>query len=64
MSMKKEEQKEVKFINSLSLAVVDKDNEVRHIQLSIVQNIDDGMFQVFFDVVDPSKIKLEENGVS
>lgn len=64
MSKKKEEQKEVKFIQAMTLSVVDKDNEVRHIQLSIVQNIDDGLFQVFFDVVDPSKVKVVENGVS
>lgn len=52
---------DVKFITSLALAVNDKDDSVRHIQLTIVQENESGIFRAFMDVVDPTKIKLAEN---
>lgn len=55
-----EEKKEVKFITSLALAVNGLDDEVSHIQLTIVQEVDTKKFRAFMDVVDPSKIKLAE----
>lgn len=62
--MDKEEKKEVKFINSLALACVDKDDAIRHFQIVIVQDLESGEFRLMFDVVDPSKIKLDEGNVS
>lgn len=62
--MPKQEQKnEVKFINSFALAAVDKDSNVRHFQIVIVQEIESGEFRLMFDVVDPTKIKLDESNV-
>lgn len=51
---------EVKYITSLALAHVDKDDAVRHFQITIVQELESGQFRCYFDVVDPSKIKLQE----
>lgn len=53
-------QPNVQFINSVALACNDMDGILRHFQLSIVQDVDNKEFRAFFDVVDPSKIKLLE----
>lgn len=50
----------VKLIQSLSLAINCLDGEIKHVQIVIVQNIEDKQLKCFFDVVDPSKIKLAE----
>ena len=55
------EQKEVKFLQSLTMAINDKDGEIKHVQLVIVQEIESGDLRAYFDVVDPSKVKLQEN---
>lgn len=60
MAKKKNDLPEVKFINSLSFSCVDKDENIRHIQITVVQEIESGDFKLYFDVVDPSKIKLQE----
>ena len=49
---------DVHFIQSLALAVNDKDGVIRHIQLTIVQETESGNFHCYFDVVDPSKVKI------
>ena len=54
------EKKEVKFINSLALASPDKDGDIRHFQIVIVQELETGEFRLMYDVVDPSKIKLQD----
>lgn len=61
--MSKEKKQEVKFINSLALAAVDKDSNLRHFQIVIVQEIESGEFRLMFDVVDPTKVKLDESDV-
>lgn len=53
-------ERKVKFINSLALAVTDKDDQVQHIQITVCQDIDSGKFECYFDVVDPSKIGVVE----
>lgn len=53
-------QPNVQFINSVALACNDMDGNLRHFQVSIVQDVDTKEFRAFFDVVDPSKIKLQE----
>lgn len=59
--VKKEKELEVKFITSLVLSVNDFDGVTRHLQFTVVQEIDSKKFRCFFDVVDPSKVKLAEN---
>lgn len=54
------EQKEVKFLTSIALAVNDVDDVLRHVQLTIIQEIDSKDIRAFMDVVDPSKIKLKD----
>lgn len=51
-----EKERTVDFITSLALAVVDTDKEVRHIQITICQDVDTKKFECYFDVVDPSKV--------
>lgn len=50
---------EVKYITSLAFAFP-VDEQVKHFQISIVQEIESGLFRCYFDVVDPSKVKLAE----
>ena len=57
---KKKQKQEVKFINSLALAAVDMDDVLRHFQIVIVQELESGEFRLMFDVVDPSKVKLQD----
>lgn len=57
-------QKEVKFITSLALAVNGVDDKVNHIQLTIVQEVESLEFHAYMDVVDPSKVKIDESSVS
>lgn len=52
----KEKMPEVKFITSLALAVIDKDDNVQHIQIVLCQEIESGQFRIMFDVVDPDKV--------
>lgn len=51
---------DVKLISSLALAVNDIDDHVQHIQITIVQEVESKSFRCYFDVVDPSKVKLAE----
>lgn len=51
---------EVKFLTSLALALNDVDDNLSHIQLTIVQEMESKKFRCYMDVVDPSKIKLAE----
>lgn len=55
-----EEKINVRYLTSLALAIRDMDDVVRHIQISIVQEEESKIFRCYFDVVDPSKIKLSE----
>lgn len=55
-----EKKNDVKFITSLALAINDKDDQVRHIQIVIVQDVESGEFKMMFDIVDPTKIKLAD----
>lgn len=51
---------DVRFINSVALACNDMDGELRHFQIIIAQETDSKLFRAYFDVVDPSKVKLAE----
>lgn len=51
---------EVKFLTSLALAHEDMDNVLRHFQITLVQEVESKKFRCYFDVVDPTKIKLKE----
>lgn len=57
---KKNNQPDVQFINSVALACNDIDGVLRHFQITIVQEVESKKFRAYFDVVDPSKIKLAE----
>lgn len=52
---------DVKYLTSLAFAFP-VDDEVRHFQITIVQETESKNFRCYFDAVDPSKIKLAENG--
>jgi len=49
----------VKFITSLALAV-NVDGEVKHVQITLAQEEESKQLRCFFDVIDPSKIKLAD----
>lgn len=51
---------EVKFVTSLITAVSDIDENVRHLQFTVVQEVESKKMRCYFDVVDPSKVKLAE----
>lgn len=51
---------DVKFVTSLALAANDKDGDIRHFQIVIVQEVESGQFRLMFDVVDPTKVKLQD----
>lgn len=53
-------QRDVKMLQSIALALLDKDGQTRHVQIVIGQYEDDGKFVCYFDVVDPSKIRLQD----
>lgn len=58
---KKDEKKiEVTYITSIITACPDKDGKVNHFQFTVVQEVESGKFRCYFDVVDPSKVKLAE----
>lgn len=59
--VKEKKNLEVKYITSLILAAPDIDGEVRHLQFSVVQEVATKKFRCFFDVVDPSQVKLKED---
>jgi len=56
-------QPEVKMLNSIATALLDKDGKVTHIQIVIGQYVESGQFVCYFDVVDPSKVKLADDTV-
>lgn len=55
---------EVKMLNSIATALLDKDGKVTHVQIVIGQYVESGQFVCYFDVVDPSKVKLADDTVS
>lgn len=57
--MSEEKKIEVKFITSLAMAV-DALDGVKHVQLTIVQEVESKEIRCYMDVVDPSKVKLAE----
>lgn len=59
-NMEEKKEKDVKYLTSFAMAINDMDQNVRHIQLTIVQEVDTKEIRCFFDVVDPSKVKLQE----
>lgn len=59
--MEEKKEKAVKYLTSLAMAINDMDENVRHIQLTVVQEVDTKEIRCFFDVVDPSKIKLQDS---
>lgn len=58
--MSKDVKREVKYLSSLALAVRDVDDKVRHVQLTLVQDLSSKEILCYMDVVDPSKVKLAE----
>lgn len=56
--------KEVKFLTSLAVAVSAIDDEIKHLQFTVVQELDTKEIKCFFDVVDPTKIKLVNDELS
>lgn len=58
--MADEKKIEVKYLTSLAIAIPDMDSEVKHIQLTIVQEVESKQIRCYMDVVDPSKVKLAE----
>ena len=61
MSEEKKETIEVKYLTSLITAVPDVDGEIKHLQFTVVQEVDSKKIRCYFDVVDPSKVKLAED---
>ena len=57
--MDEKKKTDVKYLTSLVLAVADKDDDVKHLQFTVVQERESGKIRCFFDVIDPSKIKLQ-----
>jgi len=55
---------EVKMLNSIAIAILDKDDKPTHVQIVIGQYVESGRFVCYFDVVDPSKVKLADDTVS
>lgn len=59
MSKKEVKQEDVgRMVTSLAIAV-ENDGHFDHLQFSIFR-AEDGKYRCFFDVVDPSKVKLSE----
>lgn len=58
--MEEEKKSEVKYLTSVALAVNDCDDNIKHLQFTVCQEIETKEIKCFFDVVDPSKIKLAE----
>lgn len=54
------DKQEVKFLTSLALAVNDIDDVVKHLQFTVCQDVNTKEIKCFFDVVDPSKVKLAD----
>lgn len=50
---------EVEFLTSLAMAVP-VNGTVKHVQITLVLEKDSGEIKCYFDVVDPTKVKLEE----
>jgi len=50
---------EVEYLTSLALAVP-VNGMVKHVQITLVLEKDSGEIKCYFDVVDPSKIKLAD----
>lgn len=60
MSNKKEEEKiDVEYLTSLAFAFP-VDEKLQHFQITIVRETVSKKFRAYFDVVDPSKVKLAE----
>lgn len=53
----KEKVLEVEFLTSLAMAVPVGDT-VKHVQITIVREMESGDLKCYFDVVDPSRVKL------
>lgn len=51
---------EVKFLTSLALAVLDCDDMIQHVQITLVQETESKRIRSFMDVIDPSRVKLAE----
>lgn len=58
--MKEEKKIDVKFINSLAMAVTDIDGNIQHVQITLVQETESKKFRCYFDVVDPSQVKIAQ----
>lgn len=59
MSEKVEQKKTATFLNSVALTV-NTSNGLRHVQISLFENDLTHEVQAFFDVVDPSTVKLNK----
>lgn len=57
---KQKKQVDVTFVTSVALAANDIDGLLQHFQISICQETESKKFRAYFDVVDPSKVKLAE----
>ena len=51
---------EVKFITSFICAAPDIEDKVKHLQFTVVQEVESKKMRCYFDVVDPSKVKVAE----
>lgn len=52
--------KNVKYLTSVAIAVNDVDDNVKHCQFVVVQDLETKELKCFFDIVDASKIKLAD----
>lgn len=51
---------DVKFVTSVALAHLDIDGNLKHFQISIVQETESKKFRCYFDVVDPTAVNLPD----
>lgn len=60
--MAEEKKVDVEFVTSLALVVENQAKDgVDHLQFVVSREKDSGKYRCFFDVVDPSKVKLKES---
>lgn len=55
-----EKKNDVRYLTSLAMAVADPEGVVHNLQFTVIQEVETKKLRCFFDVVDPSKIKLAE----
>lgn len=58
--MSEEKKQELSFLTAVSLSTNDVDGKLLYLQFSVFQDTKTKEVRCFFDVVDPTKIKLKE----